>query len=61
MLSLPVSFFWLNYNRLVNEALVNIELSHVIDNDSTSEIFLFVFGLQNMFHEGRFPGSQESA
>ena len=51
----------LDQGGLINEALVDIELGHVIDNDGTFEVLLFMLSLQNMFQQGCFAGPEEAA
>ena len=42
----------LNQVGVVDEALVNVEFSHVVDNDGTLEVLLAMFGLENMLQQG---------
>ena len=51
----------LDQGGLINEALVDIELGHVIDNDGTFEVLLFMLSLQNMFQQSCFARPKEAA
>ena len=46
---------------LFNPALVDVELGHVIDNDGTFEVLLFMLSLQNMFQQSCFARPKEAA
>ena len=37
---------------VVDQALVDVELSHVVDNDSTLEVLVVMFRLKDVFEQG---------
>ena len=49
----------LNQGRLIYETLVNVEGSHIVDNDGTFETFLCMLGLKNVLQHGCLASSKE--
>jgi hypothetical protein len=54
-------FVGLDKTRRFDEALVDIEFSHIVDHDSASEVVISVLGLENVAQKGRLAGSEEAA
>ena len=51
----------LDQGGVVNQALVDVELGHVVDNDGTFEVLLLMFSLEDMLQQSCFPGPQKPA
>ena len=51
----------LDQGGLINEALVDVELCHVVDNDGTFEVLLLMFSLEDMLQQSCLAGAQEVA
>ena len=49
----------LDQAELIYETLVNVECSHIVDNDGTFETFLRMLGLKNMLQHGCLASSKE--
>ena len=49
----------LDQAELIYETLVNVEGSHIVDNDGTFETFLRMLGLKNMLQHGCLASSKE--
>ena len=45
----------LDQRCFVNQSLVNVQLSHVVDNDGALELLLGMFGLQDVFQQSCLP------
>ena len=46
---------------MVDQTLVDVELCHIIDNDSAVEVFRGVFGLEDVLEQGGFSRAEKSA
>ena len=51
----------LHQGRLINQALVNVEGGHVVDDDRTPEVLLLMLGLKDVLEQSGLAGTEEAA